>query len=205
MKGLGWLFLMMGFPAMAEARPFTVVTFGTSLTAKGGWQEPLGHALSQCLKRPVKMWKIGGAGQTSDWGLANVGRVNALKPDIVIMEFAINDADLRRWMSPRTSRHNTVALIRRLREANPDGRVVLLTTHPVTGWKRLLRPMLGRYYEQYRQIARYRHIPLADGEKAWRALPEPVREPALPDGVHPDPQVFARAIIPAVRQALGCP
>lgn len=148
--------------------------------------------------------KIGGPGQASDWGLANADRVSALKPDLVIIEFAINDADLRHWMGLDASRANTIALIRRLRRESPGARIMLMTTHPVSGWKWMQRPQLGQYYRQYREIAAAERIALIDGERGWLALPGSARENALPDGVHPLPAVFADAVVPEARKALGC-
>lgn len=182
--------------------PFKVVTYGTSITARGGWQQPLAKALSQCLGRQVSVQAVGGPGQGSAWGLANAGRVTALKPDLVIVEFAINDADIRNWISPRSSRHNTVKLIERLREAPSHPEVVLMTTHPVLGWKRLLRPKLDAYYDEYRRISKGRGVSLIDANMGWRGLPDDIREDALPDGVHPRPLVFAQAVVPMAKRAI---
>src|SRR3546814_6044973 len=130
MRWLAWLLSMIAsVPAAAEARAFKVVTFGTSITARGGWQEPLAAALSDGLARPVEIVKIGGPGQASDWGLANAERVGALKPNLVIVEFAINDADLRHWMGLDASRANTTALIRRLRRESPGARIKIGRAH----------------------------------------------------------------------------
>src|SRR3546814_4847492 len=103
MKWLAWpLAMIASVPAGAEARAFKVVTFGTSITARGGWQEPLAAALSDCLARPVESVKIGGPGQASDWGLENAERGGALKPDLVMVQFEITDADLRHCMGLRS-------------------------------------------------------------------------------------------------------
>lgn len=202
-RPLGALFL--GMSSLANApEPVRVVTFGTSITARGGWQAPLAGALSQCLGRPVAISRIGGPGQGSAWGLRNAWRVVALKPDLVVMEFAINDADIRNWTSRDRSRRNTLELIRRLETGGRGAKVLLLTTQPVEGWKRLLRPFLGSYYQEYRRIAQETGVPLADGEAAWLALPGAMKKDALSDGVHPSPRVFAAAVVPAVRRAIRC-
>lgn len=202
-----WLLLLLAMAAAAfpaEAREYRVVTFGTSITARGGWQAALGQSLEQCLKQPVDVLTIGGPGQASDWGLANLGRVKALQPDLVIMEFAINDADLRHWMGLRESWRNTVTLIRQLREMKPRPRVVLMTTNPVTGWKRLLRPRLDQYYQQYRKISQHYGVPLIDAAAGWSRLPPPPRAGALPDGVHPRPEILAAAILAGSKRIEKC-
>lgn len=192
--------------APAGGKPFNVVTFGTSITARGGWQKPLAHALSQCMKRPVSVRAIGGPGQGSEWGLANVGRVNALKPDLVIVEFAINDADLRNWISPRSSRHNMMLLAQRLEAGPSQPRVVLMTTNPVIGWKRLLRPRLERYYAEYHRVSAKRRVGLANGQNAWSDLTGRQLAQAIPDGTHPRPAVFTKIMVPHIVRASGlCP
>ena len=195
--------LLMAALPLASVELLRVVTFGTSITTRGGWQQPLAHALSQCLKRPVSVQAIGGPGQGSEWGLANAGRVTALKPDLVIVEFAINDADLRNWISPRSSRHNMVVLAERLGAGPSQPRVVLMTTNPVTGWKRLLRPRLERYYAEYHLVSAKRRVGLADGQKAWSHLKGRQLAEAIPDGTHPRPDVFAKIMVPHIVRASG--
>lgn len=204
MKWLPLLLAMTATAFPAEARDYRVVTFGTSITARGGWQQALGQSLGQCLKQPVEVLAIGGPGQASDWGLTNVDRVKALQPDLVIMEFAINDADLRHWMGLDESRRNTVALIRQIREIKPGPRVVLMTTNPVTGWKRLLRPRLNQYYAQYRKISQVYRLPLIDVAAGWQELPLSLRSGALPDGVHPRPDILSRVILAQSKRIVKC-
>ena len=204
MKWLPLLLAMTAAAFPAEAREYRVVTFGTSITARGGWQAALEQSLEQCLKRPVDVLIIGGPGQASDWGLANLGRVKALQPDLVVMEFAINDADLRHWMGLDESWQNTVTLIRQLRQIKPRPKVVLMTTNPVSGWKRLLRPRLDQYYEQYRKISNDYMVPLIDVAAGWSRLPPSLRADALPDGVHPRPEILAAAISAQSKRIVKC-
>src|SRR4051812_12543860 len=88
----------------AEEKPMTVVALGTSLTHSGGWIKPLETQLTECLGRPVSVLDFGRDGATSDWGVAILGEVIRARPDVVLVEFAVNDAAWFKGFSLRHSR-----------------------------------------------------------------------------------------------------
>ena len=55
-------------------------------------------------------------GATSAWGLDQVDVVIAKAPDLIVLEFAINDADLGRGLSLAESRDNHRSLILQLHQ-----------------------------------------------------------------------------------------
>src|SRR5262249_7535722 len=76
-----------------------IAAVGTSLTAQGGWQAPLQKGMTECLGVPVTVTNHARSGETSRWGLLNVDAILADRPDIVLIEFAANDAALNRFIS----------------------------------------------------------------------------------------------------------
>src|SRR5574343_20540 len=87
-----------------------MVCFGTSLTSGSGWVE--------LLKKELPKWyviKFAKGGMNSNWGIDNIHKLLALKPKVVLMEFAVNDAYLGKPYYPTpdlsTSMSNMEAMI----------------------------------------------------------------------------------------------
>lgn len=185
----------------ASGTPLRLAVFGTSLTATADWPEALAGALSDCLGRPVGLARIARAGAGSDWALAQIDRVAAGAPDIVLIEFAINDADLHDglWLDASLANHR--ALIAGLRAKAPGARLVLMTMSPAEGLRGLLRPQLARYYRAYRDLATAADIGLIDLYPRWLALPRGAR--GLRDGLHPDVATVRGVIVPVALPVLA--
>jgi acyl-CoA thioesterase I len=210
--GLGSLFLVPPPPEDAVDRPLaplslagdapvTIVFMGTSLTAGDPWPDLVVERLQACVTHPLRAQRIAEGGVTSGWGLSQIEAAIAAAPDLVLLEFAINDADLRRGLSLSDSRDNHRALLARLKEGLPEARIVLMTTNPATGLRRLLRPRLADYYALYRDLAAEMDVGLIDLYPRWLALPRAAQ--GLTDGVHPAPDSAASVIVPVVTAYLG--
>lgn len=185
-------------------RPARIVAFGTSLTASNPWPDHLQTRLTACLGREVEVIRVARNNRDSDWGTANFDRVLAARPDTVLMEFAINDADIKDGMRPSISRERTEALLDRIATELPGTQVMLMTMNPVTGPRqRLQRFWLEGYYALYRDIAAERDLALADltprWHAAWAADPGLVPE----DGLHPTEAATTQVVLPVVAEALG--
>ncbi|MEV8468179.1 SGNH/GDSL hydrolase family protein [Fluviibacterium sp. DFM31] len=181
------------------ARPARILAFGTSLTARGSWPEDLAATLTACLGHPVQMTRVAQNGMGSTWALAQLDRVVAARPDLVLLEFSINDADLLDGVSRRTSRARHAALLDALARDLPDTRVLLMTMSPVAGVVRhLQRPWLGAYYGIYRDLAADHGVGLADLYPRWRVAPAD-----LPDGLHPAPGETAQLAVPVLARMIG--
>ena len=107
--------------------PLRIVAFGTSLTAPPGWPEALVAQLETCLGRPVVLTRVAGPGQGTAWALAQTDRVIAARPDLVLIEFAINDADLLDGIGLAASRANHGRLLDALAAGLPRAQMVLMT------------------------------------------------------------------------------
>jgi lysophospholipase L1-like esterase len=166
-------------------KPLVIAALGTSLTARGAWLEGLPDALEPRVRRRVRTLQFARVGATSRWALTVVDDAAGVRPDIAIIEFATNDAALHRRVSLAESGANLTAIIRRLRSANENIRLYLMTMSPAIGLRGRLRPRLGRYYDLYPSLAAREQIGLIDNRPDWAALPPSALARALPDGAHP--------------------
>src|SRR4051794_35875878 len=102
--------------ASTEGKPMKVAALGTSLTHGGGWLKRLEHELNGCLKQSVDVLDFGRDGATSDWGVAILDKVIHAQPDVVLIEFSINDAAWFKGISLRQSRANVETIVRTLKQ-----------------------------------------------------------------------------------------
>lgn len=187
------------------APPLRLAVFGTSLTAGSRWPEATAAALERCLDRPVVLIRRARPGAGSAWGRTETAQLAANDPDIVLIEFAINDADLRDGIGLATARANHLAILAALAASRsggmPEVRLVLMTMSPAEGLRGLLRPGLGRHYAAYRTLAAETGetgmgAGLVDLYSRWRALPQSAR--GLTDGLHPEDAVAQAVILPVL-------
>lgn len=178
--------------------PLRLTVLGTSLTADYDWPE----RLERCTRSKLVVTKLAKGGAGSDWGRTQFDKLDATDPDIVLVEFAINDADLRLGISRQQSRQNHHTILHHLRRAHPDAQIVLMTMNSAHGIRRyLLRPQLPAYYGLYRELADEFGTGLLDFYPRWRALDAVAREQA--DGLHPSQEAAAQVILPALSAYLG--
>jgi lysophospholipase L1-like esterase len=182
-----------------------IVTYGTSLTANGTWPELLKQALDAKYPKLVSLTNSGQSGMHSKWGMDNLDkRVIASKPDVVFIEFGINDAAKKFETTPALARENLVNMIGRIEKALPQCEIILLTMNPATGDGAARRNKVDDYYDVYRAAAKDRKLRLADLNVAWKPI---VEKPELwrkyvPDGLHPNKEGTENVILPALLQAL---
>jgi len=202
------LHLVAAVPAMAQrGDPVKIVTLGTSLSARGGWQEPLSRALGACLNSEIVVANLAKSGMTSEWGLTQIDKVIAERPDIVLVEFAVNDADVTEFMSLARSAANMREIVSRLRESDTHPAVYVMAMSPVSGLRGMIRPFLGQYEEAHAEVARKLGAGVIDHRPAWAKLSDEEIATAIPDGTHPDPATTSRVIVPGLVHALaasGC-
>lgn len=180
-----------------DAPVLKITVLGTSLTATYDWPDRVADTLALCLGGRPQISRIALAGANSTWGLSQIHAVIATQPDIILIEFAINDADLRDgvWLWQSAANHRAMGLA--LQTALPDSRVVLMTMSPAQGVRGWLRPWLGQYYAQYQRLAQDMGAGLIDLYPRWLAVPRAQRGLGR-DGLHPDPNVAAKVIVPVI-------
>jgi len=179
--------------------PLRIVTLGTSLTLGGDWRERLAAELSACAARPVEVVPVAEAGEDSDWGAAQMDRVIALQPSLVLIEFSINDADMLDGVTLGTARKNHEAILGALKQAVP----VLVTMSPAFGPRGWVRPNLPKYEAQYRALAEEKKIGLIDLAPVWHKALEEGRRRLMPDGLHPTDAAMVQVALPVIRAELG--
>ncbi len=135
---------------------------------------------------------------TSRWGLAQTPKLIADRPDVLLIEFAANDANLRRFVSPSESRSNHEEIIRAVRKAHPRARIFLIAVSPTWGARGFwIRPWLDRYYGLYALLAENEGVHFIDARPQWGI--STIRE-TVPDGLHPTPQAMQQIVAPYVAQ-----
>ena len=189
-------------PATLED-PLRIVAFGTSLTALYDWPEGLAAELTQCLGRRVEVVVVAEPGRTVRWAAQQIETVLAQDPDIVLIEFSINDADLLDGLSLRKSTAAHEGMIGALTRDRPERRLVLMTMSPAHGMRGALRPRLSRYYQSYRGLAQRLDLGLVDTYPRW--LAQPGWKDALADGLHPDAAAVRGILLPPLKMVIGCP
>ena len=185
------------FKNLKAGKKQTVIAYGTSLTAGGEWTKSLQDYLDKHYPGQVTFLNAAKNGMHSNWGVANFQeRVLAKKPDLVFIEFSINDANTKNAVSLEKSGANLDRMVKAVRQQNPDADVVLQTMNlawdsPVVKGKTYGsdRKNLVTYYDVYRQYATKHGLPLVDNLPAWQKLLQDDRaayEKKVPDGIHPD-------------------
>lgn len=178
-------------------RPLQVVMMGTSLTALYDWPEAVRAGLEACLDHPVDLTVVARPGAQSPWGVAQLPQVVQVRPDMVVIEMAVNDADARGGVWLRDSRAAHEEMIEVILAADPAPQLAVMTMNSAHGLRGLLRWRLGAYYGMVVDLAQDRDVGVMDLYARW--LSRPVRARGLEaDGLHPDADV-ARALI---REAL---
>ena len=119
---------------------------------------------------------------------------------VVLIEFAINDADMLDGVALKRSAGNLRAIIVGLRESRPEALIVVASTNPVLGLRGIKRPFLADYYAAARSVAKENGAAFFDGTARWRAQAQPGD---LGDGLHPANASAARIIVPALTTFLG--
>ncbi|MFC1452016.1 SGNH/GDSL hydrolase family protein [Verrucomicrobiota bacterium] len=192
---------------LEAGKPQTVVTYGTSLTARGAWVEHLKQALDDGYPGLATVVNAAEAGMWSTWGVEHLDeRVLRRNPDTVLIEFAFNDAGEESHISVEEAHQNLESMIERTLKARPGAEIILMTMNLPSSGRLRHRPNIRDYYQMYRDVARARRLMLIDLCPEWeRALS---RSAALfveyiPDGLHPTAEACERVSTPAILKALG--
>ena len=168
-----------------------VMFLGTSLSAALPVQE-LEARIKACRGADTIVSVIAAGGQTSPWGALQLDRVIATRPDIVFVEFTINDADLRRDVSLADSERAHRDILEGLRRALPNADIVLLRLNRAYGLRALLRPRQARYDALLPRLAEETNAGHFDLRPQWSQAGRSL----LPDGIHPSAQAVKDISLP---------
>jgi len=204
-----------------------IVTLGTSLT--GGtwrWVDVMEEWLNECYPGQVSIENLGvGASATMTvsamkgnqylWkqcGLDRIPEAIAINPDVVFIEFAVNDAYEPYGISLEQSQQNLESMISNLIEANPSVEIILQTMNVVLDLPELNqhestdRINLFLYHEMYRDVAKQNQLLLIDHYPNWeKYLQNNGKEGYLKivtDGVHPNLEGYRVVLLPELKRVL---
>ena len=198
--GLGMCSL--GAAAEEHESRLTIAALGTSLTHEGGWLESLEQTLSSCLDRPIRVLDFGRNGANSSWGVTAIDQIISETPNIVLVEFSVNDANLFKGQSLARSEENIRLIVRDLRHAISSIEIYLMTINPVFGWRSLIRPNLEIYYGNYKKLAAKLNVGYIDNRQRWSALSREELRAGIPDGLHPQAKLAGRLVAPSIASAI---
>jgi len=188
------------FKNLQAGKKQTVVVYGTSLSAGAEWPKAMKSYFDKQFPGLVTFVNAAQSGEHSDWGVTNLQkRVLAKNPDLVFMEFSVNDAATKHTISTEHSKANLDTMVKALQQQNPHMDIVLMTMN--SGWdspdepshKKYAsdRPHMGDYYAVYRDYAHEHGLPLVDNYPLWVKLQQTDADKFhkwLPEGLHPVPE-----------------
>ncbi len=200
---------------LEAGNPQELIYYGTSLSS-GEWTDQTTEVLRSRYGDLIKAQSRASGGRDSEWGLKNIAdRVLSFNPDVVTIEFSMNDAIASRNISVKKARENLVAMIVELQRNNPNIEIILLTMNPVGGEASerpeshpYYRGNLPAYYQMVREVAaawNIRSIDINAAWNQWRAEHPDLFAVHLPDGVHPDETACRYVILPEILKGLGVP
>ena len=208
--------------ALRAGKKVTIVTMGTSLT--GLWPGVLVNDwLNQEWPGQVTLCNEGmGASASSHLGFSGnpqansgLGKLDAViahKPDVVFIEFGVNDAFLPYKISLEESKKNLNTMVDRILEANPATEIILQTMnsvmdHATLGVHATDRPQVAAYYQGYRDVAKARGLLLVDHYPNWLKIMTddlPLFDRLVPDRIHPQVPGLRQVLLPELKATL-CP
>ncbi|OGV44680.1 MAG: hypothetical protein A2017_05355 [Lentisphaerae bacterium GWF2_44_16] len=171
--------------------PQRIITFGTSLTAGGAWVGLLREQLEKLFPGMTELINSGMGGKWSQWAVENISeKVLSLKPDVLFIEFAMNDAFLEYRTGIKAARLNLEYIIERTAADFPECEFILMTMNPPLDIHLERRPDVDKYFQLYREVAETRGLTLIDHHLRWKQLLDTDKKHFLelvPDGIHPSP------------------
>lgn len=180
-----------------------IAVLGTSLSHEV-WPAEMMAALAACGIDTGPLVQVTRPGANSRWGQGVAADVVAAAPALVLVEFAVNDADITDGLSRADSRAVLRSTVRELQSGLPEAQVALMVMSPARGIKRLTRPFLAGYEAVVREVAAETGAGLIDLAPRWAAyLGSEAGQGALPDGLHPTAEAVRDVALPVITQAVA--
>ena len=201
------------FKALEAGESRTVIVYGTSVSIRGEWANAVERYFNRLYPDQVAFFNTARSGMHSNWGVENLKeRVLDKNPDLVFLEFAINDAATKHGISTEQCRLNLDTMVNALKAQNPNVEIVLQTMNPAWDSPKSApkkyasdRSHLADYYTVYRDYAQENGLPLVDNYPVWKKIfdEEPERyQQLVPDGIHPDSEPSLEVAWPTVKALL---
>jgi lysophospholipase L1-like esterase len=131
-------------------------------------------------------------------------------PDLVFIEFAINDAHVKFNMPVERGASNLDAMVKAIRNQNPEAAIILQTMSspwdaPNGNRSFSDRPLLEAFYDNYRTYAQKQDLLLIDNNPDWQKIKETDPDKyhrLLADGLHPNGEGYAAVTWPNLKSVL---
>jgi acyl-CoA thioesterase I len=185
-----------------------IVIYGTSISC-GPWVRMLDEFLDHHYPGLAHIINSSKSGMQSNEAIKSLDEhVIQKNPDVVFIEFAINDPVIDRQTTVHQSRINIETVINRISEHNPNCEIILMTTNPPVREHLRDRPNVYEYFQIYKDVASEKNLLLIDLFDHWKKIldndPELFDE-YVPDGIHPNWMGCENIIIPNILEALYFP
>lgn len=185
-----------------------IVVYGTSLSAaKEGWVTMLEDSLNARYSGKAEVVNSAQSAMWSTWGVENLReRVLEQKPNMVIIEFAMNDAYLPYNTSLEAARLNLEYMVFRIRELYPDCSIFIQVMNMPIAEHKVQRPDIELYYDLYRREAKKLNVKLIDHYEYWVPIlrkGEKEFRKYVSDGIHPDIEAQRKLVLPYILKSLG--
>jgi acyl-CoA thioesterase-1 len=200
---------------LAERKLLKVALLGDSISTgcnASGWakvaphQPPYQDLLVQNLENAyggkVALENFAVGGTSTDWGVANIGKVIEARPDLVILAFGMNDSSGR---PTQDFQANIQKMIAAIKEARPEAEFILVAT--MLGnkdWVALKQDLFPQYRDALHGLCKP-GIALADMTSVWTELLRHKRDWDLTGNGVNHPNDFGHRIYTQVLSALLVP
>ena len=148
----------------------------------------------------------GKGGRWSTWGVQNLeDSVLKKQPDVVMIEFAMNDASYLNETSVELAQLNLQYMVDRIKLFDPDCEIILQIMNMAIGKSATYRPNLEAYYDMVREIAQKEDLLLIDHYPNWENIltnGEDYFLKFVPDGLHPNKIASVEMIAPYIFERL---
>jgi len=203
---------------LEQGEHLKIAALGTSLTG-GSWRwfDVMKEWLDQLYPGQISYRNEGVGASASSYppgnsGLDKAKALKAFNPDVVFIEFAVNDAYKPYNISVEASRANLESIIRTLKSNNPHVEIILQTMNVVIDMPELNmnefthRSELHLYLKMYREVAGEHQLLLIDHYPNWaKYLKEKGRDAYIEivkDGIHPGLEGYRMILLPELKRVL---
>ncbi|MBY3228532.1 SGNH/GDSL hydrolase family protein [Rhizobium laguerreae] len=183
-----------------------IATCGTSLTFQGDyfnlWQRQVERGLHEGKETSARIYNFGENGQDSAGGLFYLYRALQTRPEIVVLEYNMNDAYIVRNISVAQAQSNHMSMISQLRANDANVKICLMIMNPpITGGSIPLsdRVNWAAYAQMYRDmVTSDPALTLIDLAPGWAGA----TTTDIPDGVHPTKAAVSARSVPTMISSL---
>ena len=179
--------------------PCKIVFFGDSITRE--YVPVFGRILKNKYSyKEIEIVNAGVIGETSRDGLKRISSIQSKTPQVVVIGFGMND--WRKGVSKQEFKKNLIYMIDKFELIG--SRVILLTINPdYQGFFKGTSKDVDEYSCVIREIARQKHIKIADVNSLWKRKIKPVQK-GLRDKIHPNKlgyEIYYESLLHVVPQS----